>query len=229
MKLLLTSGGITNKTIADALRGLIGKPFDESKLVFVPTAASIEASDKSWLINDLVNCINLKWREIDILDIAATPEEKMWRSRIESADAILFGGGNSFFLMHWLKKSGLEKLLPELLKTRVYIGISAGSIIAARNLSLSSGRRRDLFELFFEEEINSGERAGIEEGLGLADFHVRPHLNSEHFPKMKAEYLGKIAKDLKEPMYAIDDQSAIEVIDDNKRIVSEGQYLTYTL
>ena len=53
MKLLLTSGGITNKSIADALFELVGKKPEDTALVFIPTAANVETGDKSWFINDL--------------------------------------------------------------------------------------------------------------------------------------------------------------------------------
>src|ERR1700722_18437524 len=114
MKLLLTSGGVTNKSIANSLRKLLGKPFSKSKLVFIPTAANISPGDKDWLINDLNNCRELGFKEIDILNIDATPQEKIWRPRIESADVMLFGGGNTFYLLRWIQKSGLVKALPEL-------------------------------------------------------------------------------------------------------------------
>jgi dipeptidase E len=227
MKLLLTSGGITNKTIADALGKLLGKSFAQAKLAFIPTAADISSGDKSWLINDLNNCKKLGFREIDIIDIAAVPQEKIWRPRIESADVLLFGGGNTFFLMHCLKKSGLAKLLPELLKSKVYVGISAGSISAAKNLALSSPGKRDLFELYYEEEDET--KTDVNEGLGLVDFHVRPHLNSPDFPKLRDEYIKEIAKEVPEPIYAIDDQTAVQVVDGKIEIASEGKYFAYNV
>ena len=219
MKLLLTSAGITNSSIKNSLAGLMSKPFNESKLVFIPTAANIEKSDKSWVIEDLDNCKKLNFKEIDILNIDAIPQEKIWRPRIESGDVLFFGGGNSFYLMHWLKNSGLLEALPELLKNRVYVGISAGSIITAPNLSLSTSRRRDLFEMYFEEEIKGDD---IEKGLNFVNFHIRPHLNSPHFPLVTVEHLSETAKEIKELMYAIDDESAVEVIDGQIKIVSEG-------
>src|SRR3989344_1785175 len=186
MKLLLTSSGITNKSIAKSLRRLLGKPFGRSRLVFIPTAANIQSGDKEWLINDLSTCSKLGFEEINILNIDSTPQEKLWRPRVEAADVILFGGGNSFYLMWWLKESGLARLLPKLLETRVYVGISAGSIAAAPNLSLSRGSSRDLFKLYYEGEVKGLE---MEKGLGLVNFHVRPHLNSPNFPHARAAYL----------------------------------------
>src|SRR5687768_16453417 len=122
MKLLLTSGGITNPSIAKAFRDLLAKPFDESKIAFIPTASNAEVGDKSWLINDLKNIQALGFKEIDIVDISALPRE-VWLPRLEVADVLLFSGGNTFYLMNWIKKSGLKELLPKMLETKVYVGI----------------------------------------------------------------------------------------------------------
>lgn len=227
MKLLLTSSGITNKTIAKSLHKLLGKPFNKSKLVFIPTAANISPNEKDWLINDLNNCRKLGFKEIDILNIDATPQEKIWRPRVESADVILFGGGNTFYLLCWLRKSGLAKALPKLLKTKVYVGISAGSIAAAPNLSLSSGRNYDLFKIYYEDEAK--ESPAVTKGLGFVKFHIRPHFNSSHFPHARAAYIGEIAKKTKEPIYAIDDNSAVEVNGKKIKVVSEGKFVTFNI
>lgn len=71
MKLLLTSGGITNGTIAKALEGLLTKPKQESGIAFIPTAANVEEGDKDWLINDLHTLNNEGYKYVDIVDISA--------------------------------------------------------------------------------------------------------------------------------------------------------------
>lgn len=225
MKLLLTSSGITNKSIANSLRKLLGKPFNKSRLVFIPTASNISAEDKQWLINDLNNCKKLGFKEIGIFNIDATPQKKVWLPRLRKADVILFGGGNTYYLLHWLKKSGLGKALPELLKTKVYVGISAGSIAAAPKLTLASRSSQDLFKVFYKDEEK--ESPIVTKGLGLVKFHIRPHLGSSGFPDSRVKYLKEVARQVKEPIYAIDDNSAIEVEDGKIRIVSEGRFMTF--
>lgn len=189
-------------------------------LVFIPTAANIGAGDKEWLINDLYNCNCLDLKKIDIVDISAI-EKKFWLPRIEAADILFFGGGNTNHLMFWLEKSGLKEVLPELLKTRVYAGISAGSIVATPSLALSSEDKKVYYEKVFGYKV--------EKSLDFVDFHIRPHFNSPYFPHANDEYIKEVAKKIGEPIYAIDDQSAIKVVDGKIEVVSEGKYLTYNL
>ena len=217
MKLLLTSNGLCNKSITNALKELIDKPLPKSNLAFIPTAANVEEGDKWWLINDLQNCKNVGFQVVDIIDISALTREQ-WLPRLKSADVLLFGGGNTFHLIHWIRKSGLDKLLPNLLKTRVYVGISAGSMVTGPNIRLSESRK-----LYYLDIKNYQDDAG----LGLVNFTIRPHLNNNYFPNVRKENLAKLTKEIPEPIYALDDESAIKVDGKKIQIVSEGQYLAF--
>lgn len=217
MKLLLTSGGLKNKSIISALLELVGKPFIELNLAFIPTAVNVEKGNKDWFIDDLIICKKLGFASVDIVDISALPRD-IWEPRLNNADVLLFEGGNTFHLMYWIKKSGLKDLLPKLLINRVYVGISAGSIVTSHKLSVTTSER------YYSEEIG---RHKDEEGLGYVNFHIRPHLNSPHFPKIRKEFLEEMAKEIEEPMYAIDDQTAVKVVDDKVDIISEGEYLKF--
>lgn len=216
MKLLLTSNGLCNKTIANALLGLLGKPFSKSKLVFIPTAANVEVNDKWWLIDDLYNCKKQGFAKIDIVDISALSKNQ-WLPRLEEADVLLFSGGNTFHLMYWLNKSGLSKLLPKLLKTRIYMGISAGSMVAGHAIGLTQAKK------LYYPDLKSTYKD--EEGLGIVNFYFRPHFNSPTFPYVNKDTLTKFAKDHKEPLYAMDDETAVKVDGKNIEIVGEGKYL----
>jgi dipeptidase E len=208
MKLLLTSNGISNQSIAKALGNLLDKPFGQSNLVFVPTAANVEVGDKGWLIDDLVNLKNLGFREIDIVDISALTKEQ-WQPRIEQADMITFGGGCTPHLLDWLTESGLAENR-SLWETRVYMGISAGSIVAGREAI------RELSNDLYAEDTSGC--------LGLADLVFLPHLNSESFPKAREDNIRAKASGVSN-VYAIDDHSALSIIDGNVEVISEGDYL----
>jgi len=214
MKLLLTSGGITDKAIARALVGLAGKPASKIKVAFVPTAANTEWGDKGWLINDLHNLKKMGSR-VDIVDISALPK-KIWLPRLKKADVLFFGGGNSFHLIHWMRKSGLAKILPKLLKSRVYAGISAGSMVATKDLKLSQSKK------LYYEEIGQYKD---ERGLGFVNCYIRPHLNSSYFTKVRAKLLKKLAKKISEPIYALDDKTALKIDGKKVQVVGPGKYL----
>src|SRR3989344_4280859 len=98
MKLLLTSGGITNKSIASALFNLVGKKSEDTSLVFIPTATNIEKGDKGWFIDDLINLKKQSFKSIDTADISAV-DEKIWRPKLDEADILFFEGGNTYHLM----------------------------------------------------------------------------------------------------------------------------------
>ncbi|KKR71487.1 MAG: Peptidase S51 dipeptidase E [Microgenomates group bacterium GW2011_GWC1_41_8] len=214
MKLLLTSGGLTNKSIISALKELTDSPFSRLNLAFIPTASNMESGDKWWLLKDLEMVRKLKFKSIDLVDISALPQ-KIWKRRLEEAQVLLVEGGNTFHLNYWVHHSGLNKILPELLETRVYIGISAGTIITTPSLILSSSEKDPLKQI--GEEI-------IEKGLGLVDFLIEPHLNNPDFPENTFDQLEKRSRDIPQTIYVLDDESAVQVIDKKVSVVSEGEW-----
>ncbi len=217
MKLLLTSNGLCNKTIVNTLADLLGKPFEKSSIAFIPTAANVVPGDKNWVINDLANCRKAGFAIVDIVDIAALSKDE-WQPRLEAADVLLFGGGNTFYLMHCIEKSGLDKLLPEYLKTKVYVGISAGSMVTGKYIRLSDSKK-----LYYPDIKGYQDDAG----LNLVDFSFRPHFNSPIFPNVNKEVLEKITKSFPETVYALDDESAIKIDGQKFDIVTEGKYLKF--
>lgn len=217
MKLLLTSSGITNKSIKEALFELVGKKAEETSLAFIPTASNVEIGDKWWVIKDLVNLQKLNFKQIDIVDISAL-DEKIWKPRLEESDVLFFEGGNSYHLMDWMNKSGLTKLLPELLKTRVYVGVSAGSTVVSKDLALH------LSQTLYEEDLDKSEDIA---GLNYVNFYFLPHMNSEYFTKLGKENIEQSVNGMAEKIYAMDDNSALKVVDGQVEIISEGEYLEY--
>ncbi len=214
MKLLLTSSGITNKSIERALLDLLGKPFEKANLTFIPTAANVEKGDKAWLVNDINNFRKLGFASLEITDISAVPKD-IWLPSFEKADVLVFGGGNVYYLLECIRRIGLDKLLLNFLETKVYVGISAGSMVTAKNISLSTAG-----VLYYEQTGGFKNK----KGLGLVDFELRPHLNSKWFPKVRLPYLKKLAEKIPYSFYAIDDKTAIKIVDDKISIVSEGEW-----
>jgi dipeptidase E len=214
MKLLLTSAGIKNESIANAILDLLALPANKVKAIFVPTAANVEEGEKDWLINDLKAFQQQRYESVDIIDIAAVPKD-VWLPRLEAANLICFGGGNEQFLARIMHESGFNDVVRDLLKDRLYMGISAGSMVAGKYLS------RELLQVVYPED---SFKRGLHEPLGLVDCTFIPHLNSVWFPQARKEVIESLTG-LTSPLYALDDESALRIIDGNIEVVTEGTYI----
>lgn len=216
MKLLLTSGGLSNQAIVDSLYTLTGKKLEETKLAFIPTASNVEQGNKGWFINDLINLKKQNFQSISIVDISAV-SESIWRPQLDEADILFFGGGNTYHLMSWVNKSGLAKLLPEYLKTKIYVGLSAGSMIVGPDIDLKLCK-----EIYGDEAEVSSMPA-----LGFVDFYFLPHFNNPSFATRTETNLAEAAKNIKRKTYVLDDNSALKVVDGKVEYVGIGKYLEF--
>ncbi len=214
MKLLLTSSGLTNTKIAEALFELTGKKPEDTSLVFIPTASNVEVGDKDWFISDLINLKKQNFKSIEITDISAVTEE-IWRPSLERADVLYFEGGNSYHLMRWLNKSGLTSLFSELLRDKVYVGVSAGSMITGHDLDLKLSQ-----EIYKEDMLETENLAG----LNFVDFYFLPHLNAEWFENVRRENIEEVAKNINKTIYALDDNSALKIVDGKIEVVGDGEW-----
>jgi dipeptidase E len=217
MKLLLTSAGLTNKSIANALFEMVGKKPEDTTVVFIPTASNIETGDKDWVINDLMNLKNQNFKEIYMTDISAVSEE-VWRPQLEKADVLFFEGGNTYHLMRWINKSGLKEMLPELLKTKIWVGVSAGSMVTNKDLQLKTS------QIIYGEDLKETENMP---GLNFVNFYFLPHLNSDYFTKLRKENIEKAVEGMTEKIYCMDDNGAVKVVDEKVEVITEGEYLEF--
>ena len=220
MKLLLTSAGISNTSIHNALVDLLGKPITEASALFVPTAIYAIAGGAN--ISRKVICgslgdpfCELGWKSMGVLELTALPSIKpaLWVPMLQETDALLVGGGDCQYLCYWMQQSGLADLLPSLLRKTVYVGLSAGSMIMTR---------------FGTTYGNHTLPADSDKSLGLVDFALHPHLDHEWFPKNSLANLENLAATIPVPSYAIDDQTAIKVTDGTVEVVSEGHWKLFT-
>ncbi|MBU0471639.1 MAG: Type 1 glutamine amidotransferase-like domain-containing protein, partial [Nanoarchaeota archaeon] len=209
MKLLLTSHGICNKSMEKVLRNWVK---GEIITAFIPTAANFTDGDKKWLVDNYVECQKLG--TLYIADIAAV-DKSVWLPRLKKANVIVVGGGNSEQLMNHIVKSGLIDEFSELLKDRVYVGISAGSMVASKKLYSTS-------KFLFGKESKEPPY-----GLGFVDFNIRPHYNSEKHTDFKDEYLKEAMANIKGDLYALDDNSAVVVENGKIKVISEGTWKLY--
>jgi dipeptidase E len=133
--LLLTSAGIKNTSIHDALVELLGKPIAESTALCIPTAiyAFPGGAGRAWRLisgRAVSPLCELGWKSLGVLELTALPsiEKTHWTTAVQQSDALLVGGGDPLYLCYWMQQSGLADLLPSLRQT-VYVGVSAGSLV----------------------------------------------------------------------------------------------------
>jgi len=217
MKFLLTSAGIKNKSIHDALAELLGKPIDQSNALCIPTAtyAFPGGAAGAWrLINGRAASplCELGWESLGVLELTALPsiERSIWVDAVEETDALLVGGGDPLYLCYWIEQSGLADLLPSL-RNVVWVGVSAGSLVMGPLVG-------DGF--ISRSPVTTGE----DRMLGLVDFALRPHLDHEAMPDFSLAAAERWAAGLTVPAYAIDDETAIKVAGSTVEVVSEGKW-----
>ncbi len=214
MKLLLTSGGITNASIRRALVDLLGKPIEDAAALCVPTAqwghpmCGPESAYRSLTGASSSALTGLGWASVGLLELTALPSvgAERWAPWVRAADVLLVGGGDATYLAHWMRESGLADLLPSLTDT-VWVGVSAGSMVLTPRIGAD----------FVEWPGAPDDRT-----LGLVGFSVFPHLDV--FPDNTLAAAERWAREVGGPAYVLDDQSAISVVDGTVEVVSEGEW-----
>ena len=218
MKLLLTSGGVTNDSIRSALVEMLGKPIEESNALLVPTAQwgqPMCSPQSVWRTvagrwDGEVGLVDLGWKSVGVLELTAlsTIGEDRWVPWVREADLLLVDGGEAVYLAHWMRESGLADLLPSLPDT-VWVGVSAGSMVMTPRIG---------------PEFVDWRPGGSDETLGVVDFSIFPHLDYPGWTSNTTESARRWATKIQGPAYAIDEQTAISVIDGRVEVISEGNW-----
>jgi len=239
VKLLLTSSGISNTSIHDALLDLLGKPIAESSALFIPTGVYPFPGGPRMAWRAISSPLaTLGWKSLGVLELTALPsiEEAAWVPTVQDADALLVWGGDPLFLANWMRRSGLTGLLPKLRSEAVYVGVSAGSM-AATSIFVETYvgpprgndaplKSEDIVFATAQGEIDRILVTGM--GAGLVDFAVIPHFEHADHPDASFANAEKWAARIPAPTYAIDDETAIKVVDGNVEVVSQGQWKLFT-
>ncbi|MCR6670862.1 Type 1 glutamine amidotransferase-like domain-containing protein [Devosia ginsengisoli] len=223
MKFLLTSAGITNRSISNALVDLLGKPIAESSALFIPTAIYPFAGGAGMAWKAISGkagnpFCELGWKSLGVLELTALPtiREENWIPMVRETDALLVWGGDVLYLTYWMRQSGLANLLPSLTRT-IYVGMSAGSIaVTPYNCDAE-------FDLQYVPD-GSDRGQDADRALGLVDFTLYPHLDNKDMPDTTLANIEKWASGIPVPTYAIDDETAVKVVGGNAEIVSEGNW-----
>ena len=221
MKLLLTSGGVTNTSIRDALVDLLGKPTAEASALCIPTAqwghpmcGPVSARGFVSGVPPWGGMTSMDWQSLGLLELSAlsTIGAERWVPWVREADVLLVDGGDATYLCHWMRESGLADLLPSLTDT-VWVGVSAGSMVMTPRIGAD----------FVEWSCAPDDRT-----LGVVDFSIFPHLGHPMMPENTLAEAERWVTEVGGPAYAIDDQTAIKVVDGTVEVVSEGHWKLLT-
>ena len=239
MRALLTSAGIKNRSIHDALVALLGKPIADSNALIIPTAVwpFPQGPGMAWraISGTAPSPLSgLGWKSLGVLELTALPsiEEATWIPGVRDADALLVWGGDPLFLASWMRRSGLTALLPTLRSDAVYVGVSAGSMAATRVIveTYREPPRGKDAALTSEPIVFATPRGDLEmtlatgRGAGLVDFSIIPHYEHPDHGDASPANAERWAARIPAPTYAIDDESAISVVDGAAQVVSEGRW-----
>ena len=219
MKYLLTSAGVRNTSIHHALVELLGKPIAECSALCIPTAMyghpMVGPGVGAWQFISGREPENpmceLGWKSVGVLELTALPsiDKEKWVPLVRETDVLLVSGGDALYLCHWMRQSGLADLLPELPET-VWVGLSAGSMVMTPRIG--------------EDFVGWKSPTGGDETLGIVDFSIFPHLENTDLPWNTMAAAELWAAGLSTPAYAIDDETAIKVVDGAVNVVSEGRW-----
>ncbi|WP_404313223.1 Type 1 glutamine amidotransferase-like domain-containing protein [Agrococcus terreus] len=219
MRMLLTSNGLTEPVVLDALVDLLDRPIRESRVVVVIDAILGFPGDSSTLVEHLESLRSLGWAELDVASLYAGPRELV-ASRLRSADVILGYGGSNLWLAHAWAATGLAPLLRELLEEKVYVGWSAGSMIFTRALP----RWGESFD--DQDELDMFGLASVEPAVPLFDWVFLGHLGADWMPRDAEAWAERGAARSGCTVWFMDDASALLVRDPQAEpvVVSAGRW-----
>lgn len=218
MRMLLTSAGVNNPTLHRALLELLGKPIEECTALCIPTAQyghpAVGPGVKPWGFvsgHEESQMTQLGWKSMGLLELTALPsiDSELWVPLLRETDVLLAAGGDALYLSHWMRESGLADLLLEL-PDIVWVGLSGGSMAMTPRIG--------------QPFMGWPPPSGTDEALGFVDFAIYPHLDHPMLTSNTMQNAEKWAATLDCPSYAIDDSTALRVVDGVVDVVSEGNW-----
>lgn len=205
MRLFLASEGSdprTTKKMEEYIGGFSGK-----SVVYIPTARNGENPFGTWKDSgtwDFLNKSGMSVSSVQLEDYKDGVELDLF----ENKDIIWFTGGACGYLMYWIRRTGLDLFLPKLLENSLYVGGSAGSMVASKTLSVA------------DWYIGETERGASDiPGLGLVDFDIYPHYEDELYEQIKEKYKGN-------KLYLLKNGEEIIVEDDKVIVIGEERIIT---
>ena len=175
MKLFLASEAKHPTSIRE-LKKFIGTGYKNKKVVYIPTAANGEYYG-SWKGGGSIQTARKLFPNLKVIEL----EDYLYIDiikEVKQSDILWIAGGMTGYLMYWIRRIKLDKVLPEILNSStIYIGSSAGSMICAKTLYSA--------EWYIGEEEPG---VSLMHGFGFIDFEIYPHYEDKLLPKIKKKW-----------------------------------------
>ena len=179
-------------------------------VLFIANAADNHEGDKWWvrLDKEAFEKMGYKVLETDLRNISKAD----LTGQIKKTGIIHFCGGSVLYLILLIRENNLSQIIVDSVKNGeiIYSGTSAGSMIVAKDLSLSA---------FDPEEEQLVKKMGDYSGLGLADFLIMPHANNDGFLEGNKRMIEQLPK-YNQPLIFIYDNQVVWVEDDKMEILT---------
>lgn len=182
--------------------------FAGRSLAYIPTANNGEHPYEAWKTESsswkLVQTLGMDVTAVQLEDYKNQEAIELLRGK----DIIWFAGGATGYLLYWIRRCQIDKTLPELLRNgAVYVGSSAGSMVAAPTLELT--------EWYFRDQEPG---AGCIPGLGLVDFEIYPHFEDADYKAIEQRFPGG-------ELYLLKNGEAITVVDEKIEVLGEKRLI----
>jgi len=182
------------------------KDLSGKTVTFIPTASKVEKV--IFYVNAGRKALEKIGLTVDELEISTATTDEI-SSKIKNNDFIYVTGGNTFYLLQELKRTGVDKLIiDEVNSGKLYIGESAGAMVVSANVEYAKGM----------DSIKKAPDLESFDALGLVEFYTVPHYNNPPFKKAAKKIIDTYSSTLK--LTPISNSQAILV--NNNEIKVEG-------
>lgn len=205
--LIEVSGGI------EMAEKMIGKSRDQINIAVINEASAMEFGDHRFVVGTLRDLADNFGGSIEIIHLLALSRDQILE-RINAADMLFVMGGSTEWLKIVFDKTGFSEMLPDILKNKLYVGSSAGSMILGHMPSY-----KNLKKAYGEEEL-----FGVERYLDLLDFSILPHLRAVYLKDHSDDWAVDESKTANYPVYTLSDKAAV-VVDGNEVSIIGEDYL----
>jgi dipeptidase E len=204
MKLFLASEAKNEKNFPK-LQEFVGG-FEGKSIAYIPTAWNGELEFESWKISATWNLVNSVGANITAVQLEDFKNESVIRE-LENKDIIWFAGGYATYLMYWMIRCNIDTHIRRLLQKSIYVGSSAGSMIASHDLKIETWH-----------SVESNRTGNMITGLGLVEFDIYPHYRDDELEYIKQHYKGN-------NLYLLKDGEAVIVDGDNISVFGEERII----